>query len=36
MGPGIYFIQSAALPGIIIFEPLYVYEPDFNTDKYGI
>ena len=30
-----YFIHSAALPGIYIFEPLRVYEPGFNTDKYG-
>ena len=32
MDPGVYFLhpQAAALPGA-----LRVYEPGFNTDKYG-
>ena len=29
-GPGVYFICSAALPGVCIFEPLCVYEPGIN------
>ena len=34
MGPDVYFIHSAALPGVYL-TPLHVYEPGFNTDKYG-
>ena len=33
MGPGTYFIHSAALTGIDL--STCSYEPGFNTDKYG-
>ena len=34
MGPGVYFIYFCYTTRCI-FEPLCVYEPSFNKDKYG-
>ena len=39
MGPGIYFINSAVLPGVYLSPCMYInwhiFQPGFNTDKYG-